>query len=95
MFRHTSKRRLLWALGERFLPSALRVTTIVSQRLINALSEHPRNLAVFFELVPNYGFAERTTVMDLRSPQFTQVALIKSHHFAYRISELSRFDVTT
>ncbi len=38
MFRHTSKRRLLWAPGERFLPSALRVTTIASQRLIDALT---------------------------------------------------------
>src|SRR5882724_10063291 len=37
VFRHTSKRRLLWALGERLLPSTLRVTAIASQRLINCL----------------------------------------------------------
>jgi hypothetical protein len=38
MFRHPSKRLLLlWALGDRFLPFTLRVTTIASQRLVNAL----------------------------------------------------------
>ena len=36
MFCHTSKRRLLWAPGERLLlPFTLRVTTIASQRLID------------------------------------------------------------
>jgi len=38
MFRHTSKRRLGWALGERLLSSTLRVTTIASPPLIDALT---------------------------------------------------------